>query len=477
MRLIIAAIMLTSLAQNEVVAQESADMKTVRAFLDGHCVRCHGDTKPKGNVSLRKLTTPKKGGEDLDHWNKIFDQVEAQQMPPLDAAQPSRTERQAAVASLKLALKAAGVKIDELKLLAPARGNWVDHDALFASAAIGESGTPARVWRISAKSYAQFFKRLEDQFGAALADENGVSSPWGSSLQWDFTDYASTHRVSSAEMEHHLRNCTVTAKRLSPRLKSPNGPIKKAAALFSAGKAATPEQADAAVRDTFEVLFHLTLEPAALKAYSDQVTKNVQAYGSEMAVERLLISALFYREAIYRIEEPEEGGVRRGIMAPRHLARAISMTLTDREEGGERRWDTHGNNFKALKHELLPSFDIGLSAFFDDLEARGMLDDVLVLVWGEFGRTPRINNNAGRDHYAPAASALLFGGGLKVGQVIGSTTRYGERPLDRPIHYQQMFATLYRHLGIDPARATVLDPNNRPQYLLEHTDLIRELVG
>ncbi len=155
-------------------------------------------------------------------------------------------------------------------------------------------------------------------------------------------------------------------------------------------------------------------------------------------------------------------------------ARCVNLTW---EEGGERRWDTHSKNFAALRDELLPPFDIGLSAFLDDLEARGMLDDVLVLVWGEFGRTPRINNNAGRDHYAPAASALLFGGGLKVGQVIGSTNRYGERPLDRPIHYQQMFATLYRHLGIDPAVATVVDPNNRPQYLLEHTDTIRELIA
>jgi hypothetical protein len=155
-------------------------------------------------------------------------------------------------------------------------------------------------------------------------------------------------------------------------------------------------------------------------------------------------------------------------------ARCVNLTW---EEEGERRWDTHKDNFNALRHELLPSFDIGLSAFFDDLETRGMLEDVLVLVWGEFGRTPRINKDAGRDHYAPAASALIFGGGLKVGQVIGSTTKNGERPLDRPIHFQQMFATLYRHLGIDPTQATVLDPNNRPQYLIEHTDTIRELVG
>ena len=155
-------------------------------------------------------------------------------------------------------------------------------------------------------------------------------------------------------------------------------------------------------------------------------------------------------------------------------ARCINVTW---EEGGARRWDTHQDNFNALRNELLPPFDLGLSAFFDDLESRGLLDDVLVVVWGEFGRTPRINKDAGRDHYAPAASALLFGGGLKVGQVIGSTTRNGELPADRPIQFQQMFATLYRHLGIDPTHATLLDTNNRPQYLITHTDSIRELTG
>lgn len=155
-------------------------------------------------------------------------------------------------------------------------------------------------------------------------------------------------------------------------------------------------------------------------------------------------------------------------------ARCVNLTW---EEGGERRWDTHNDNFNALRNELLPSFDVGLSALFDDLEARGRLDDVLVLVWGEFGRTPRINKNAGRDHYAPAASALVFGGKLKVGQVIGSTTRNGELPLERPIQFQQMFGTLYRHLGIDPSHATVIDPNQRPQYLITHTDSIRELTG
>lgn len=350
MRLTLAALMLTLLLQNRALAQEPADMKGVRSFLDAHCIRCHGEKKPKGNVSLHKLTAPKKGAADLDLWNKIFEQIEAQQMPPLDAAQPSRIDRQVAVASLKLSLNAAGVKIDELKLLAPVRGNWVDHDALFSGKAVGESGTPARVWRISAKSYNRLFARIDEQYelgltrtsmygGSAAAGpvqqlQAAVTPPWGAPRQWDFTDYSAIHRVSGAEIEHHLRNCKVTAKRLLPELKKNKGPLKQVAPLLGAGKKAKPEQVDAAVKDLFEVLYHLPLEPAALKAYSDQMTKDLDAYGAEMAVERLLISVLFHREAIYRIEEPE-GGVRRGIMAPRHLARAIAFTLTDREPDAE----------------------------------------------------------------------------------------------------------------------------------------------
>ena len=153
-------------------------------------------------------------------------------------------------------------------------------------------------------------------------------------------------------------------------------------------------------------------------------------------------------------------------------ARCVNLTWLE----GIQRWDTHRDNFNILRRDLLPSFDIGLSAFFDDLEARGLLDNVIVVLWGEFGRTPRVNDKAGRDHYPPASCALVFGGGLKVGQVIGSTTKNGERPKDRPIHYQQMFATLYRHLGIDPVQTRVFDQQNRPQYLVEHTDVIHELV-
>ena len=103
-----------------------------------------------------------------------------------------------------------------------------------------------------------------------------------------------------------------------------------------------------------------------------------------------------------------------------------------------------------------------------------MLDDVTVLVWGEFGRTPRINNNGGRDHWPQVSCALMAGGGIKGGQAIGSTNRLGEHAKTRPVHVQEVFAALYKNLGIDPRSTTIQDPSGRPQYLTDR-DPIAEL--
>jgi uncharacterized protein (DUF1501 family) len=119
--------------------------------------------------------------------------------------------------------------------------------------------------------------------------------------------------------------------------------------------------------------------------------------------------------------------------------------------------------------------DQGVSALIEDLDVRGMLDDVTIVVWGEFGRTPRINNKAGRDHWPQVSCAFLAGGGMKTGQAIGSTNRLGEYAKDRPVHFQEIFATVYHNLGIDPAVTTINDPTGRPQHLVE-TDAIKELI-
>ncbi len=138
-------------------------------------------------------------------------------------------------------------------------------------------------------------------------------------------------------------------------------------------------------------------------------------------------------------------------------------------------WDRHGGNFERLP-EQLAKLDLGVTALVEDLHARGLDQDVSVVAWGEFGRTPRINPGGGRDHWPQASCALLAGGGMRMGQVIGSTNRLGEVPQDRPVHYQDVFATLYHQLGIDVATATIPDHSGRPQYLVDRREPLRELV-
>ncbi|MBI1346003.1 DUF1501 domain-containing protein [bacterium] len=139
-------------------------------------------------------------------------------------------------------------------------------------------------------------------------------------------------------------------------------------------------------------------------------------------------------------------------------------------------WDTHGNNFAHLKQHL-PTVDAGLSALIQDLADRGLDNDVSVVVWGEFGRTPKINTNAGRDHWAPVQSALFAGGGMRRGQVIGATDKDAGYATERPIHYRDVLATVYHNLGIDP-HSYVRDINERPITLLpEDAQPIRELLA
>ncbi len=138
-------------------------------------------------------------------------------------------------------------------------------------------------------------------------------------------------------------------------------------------------------------------------------------------------------------------------------------------------WDTHGNNFKSLRKNL-PTFDLGVSALVEDIYARGMDRDCTVVVWGEFGRTPKINKDAGRDHWARVNGALLSGGGMRVGQVIGSTDKLADSARDRPIHYQDLLATVYHNLGIDP-HELVRDISERPVPILPGSARpVRELI-
>ncbi len=141
------------------------------------------------------------------------------------------------------------------------------------------------------------------------------------------------------------------------------------------------------------------------------------------------------------------------------------------------RWDHHGKNFDALRQDL-PLLDQGLTALITDLHERGLDKDVSVVVWGEFGRTPTINKDAGRDHWPRVSCALLAGGGMQHGQVIGATDRLGGEATERPVMFGEVFATLYQRLGIDVAKTTLDDLTGRPQYLVPPGCLpMRELIG
>jgi hypothetical protein len=144
-------------------------------------------------------------------------------------------------------------------------------------------------------------------------------------------------------------------------------------------------------------------------------------------------------------------------------------------------WDWHANRegtIEYLSRKYLPVFDHALSTFLSDLDQRGVLRHTTVVVWGEFGRTPRINPKGGRDHWPNTQSVLLAGGGIEGGRIVGQTDPTGGTPSTRPVHVQEVFATLYRNLGIDPNAIKIPDLNGRPRYLVdENRQAIHELYS
>ena len=141
------------------------------------------------------------------------------------------------------------------------------------------------------------------------------------------------------------------------------------------------------------------------------------------------------------------------------------------------RWDFHSDNFNEAKNTHLPYFDQGMAALVQDLHDRGMDKDVAVVAWGEFGRTPIINKEAGRDHWPQVGGGLLAGGGFRTGQVIGATDRLGGEIAERGVHFGEVFASLYHHLGLDPHQTTFTDLAGRPHPLVDYKhEVMKELV-
>lgn len=204
------------------------------------------------------------------------------------------------------------------------------------------------------------------------------------------------------------------------------------------------EGLDAFTRQAFEMV----TSPAAQRAFAvnQEVASVRDAYGRNNVGQSMLLA--------------------------RRLIEA-GVTFVTVNAGG---WDTHANNFEALKSQKLPQFDKAWSALINDMHQRGMMEKTLVLVWGEFGRTPRINPGAGRDHWPGAMSVVLAGGGLQMGQAIGVTDARAEYPRERPISPEDVLSTMYHVLGIDQNKE-FHNEAQRPLKILGNGEPIRELVG
>jgi hypothetical protein len=222
---------------------------------------------------------------------------------------------------------------------------------------------------------------------------------------------------------------------------------------------------DSFQRQAFEVLTSSRLAQALDLNREDERTRSRygldRTYPEEREGKTLLPQFLLARRVI-------EAGAR-------CVTLAFSRWPFGRILRGDHNWDWHKDLFPEAR-KTLPLLDLGLSALIQDLHERNLLDEIAVVVWGEFGRTPRINRNGGRDHWPRVASALVAGGGMRCGQVLGSTTRWGEEPRTRPVHFRDVFATLYQRLGIDVATTQFADLTGRPQYLVGDHRPLPELV-
>jgi uncharacterized protein (DUF1501 family) len=171
--------------------------------------------------------------------------------------------------------------------------------------------------------------------------------------------------------------------------------------------------------------------------------------------------ALAGREADRTRDRYGRNAFGQGLLLARRLVEAGVPLVTVNWARNDAFWDTHANNFKLLKNELLPPFDLGLSALLEDLAQRGLLAETLVYCLGEFGRTPRINGAAGRDHWAPCNSVLLSGGGVRGGLVHGASDKNAAFPMTPPVSPADLSATVYEALGFDP-RTELRDALGRP---------------
>ena len=247
---------------------------------------------------------------------------------------------------------------------------------------------------------------------------------------------------------------------------------------------------------TYEIPPYLVMSPAidpgrfqdrqGLLQRLDTIARSADASGTMTGIDQFRNTALemvshpVTRDAFDLSQESTTTRLRYGsnkigqrTLLARRLAEAgVPFTLVNFSDNQD--WDTHVGNFVSMKNTLLPRFDQAVSTLLDDLKERGLLESTLVAIVSEFGRTPKINKDAGRDHWSDVFSVVLAGGGLKSGLVLGTSNPRAEIPQDRPIHYNDVLATIYRQLGVPTDRIFLHE--GRPVPVLYRGAPIQELI-
>ena len=311
--------------------------------------------------------------------------------------------------------------------------------------ALSSIGGPPSIGSAMAKIKGQVHPSVPATVGLA---NNTSHKPWSESGQAGFLGDAYKPFKPNGKMMQDLKLNGITLERLADRKSLLNslGSLKREADSVEGMNTFTQEALNVLTSSKLVDALDLSKEdPKIRKRYGDGKPYKYQYDGAPTCNDHLLMA----RRLV-------EAGVR-----------SVSLSYG--------RWDSHGKNFDLVRDHG-GKLDQCVSALVEDLDERGMLDDVTVVVWGEFGRTPKINKNAGRDHWPQVSCALLAGGGMKTGQAIGSTNRLGEKAAKRPVPFQEITATIYHNLGIDTMKTTLLDRSGRPQYLLDHRSPMPELI-
>lgn len=360
-----------------------------------------------------------------------------------------------------IATKVAGIQIgecfpqiaaamDKFAVIRSVVGCSGGHDAYqcltgWNRGALASIGGPPSIGSAAAKIQGSVDPSVPATVGLAEKTSHG---PWSESGQPGFLGDAYKPFKPNGEMMSDLRLQGITLDRLQDRksLLSSLGQLQRQAEATPGLNGFSAEAFDVLTSSKLvDALDTSKEDPKVRERYGDGKPYKFQYDGAPTCNDHLLIA----RRLV-------EAGVR-----------SVSLSYG--------RWDSHGDNF-GLVRDHGSKLDQCVTALVEDLDERGMLDDVTVVVWGEFGRTPKINKEAGRDHWPQVSCALLAGGGMRTGQAIGSTNRLGEYAVGRPVDLQEIIATIYHNLGINPMTTTLVDPTGRPQYLLERREPIRELI-